>query len=55
LGSSLARAEAASSPLPVLGIHLLIPRDWEAIARNSAQNLQEDRTRLFNALLERVA
>ena len=55
LGSSLARAEAASSPLPVLGIHLLIPRDWEAIARNSAQNLQEDRTRLFNAVLERVA
>jgi SAM-dependent methyltransferase len=55
LGSSLARAEAARRPLPALGIHLLIPRDWEAIARNSAQNLQEDRTRLFNAVLERVA
>jgi SAM-dependent methyltransferase len=55
LQSSLARAQAAAGPLPVLGIHLLIPRDWEAIARNSARNLQEDRTRLFNAVLERVA
>jgi ubiquinone/menaquinone biosynthesis C-methylase UbiE len=55
LESSLARAQTAAGPLPVLGIHLLIPRDWEAIARNSARNLQEDRTRLFNAVLERVA
>ena len=52
---SRARAQAASGPLPTLGIHLLIPRDWEVIARNSARNLQEDRTRLFNAVLERVA
>jgi hypothetical protein len=55
LESSLARAQAAGGPPPVLGIHLLIPRDWDAIARNSARNLQEDRTRLFNAVLERVA
>jgi ubiquinone/menaquinone biosynthesis C-methylase UbiE len=55
LESSLARAEAAERPLPALGIHLLIGRDWEAIARNSARNLQEDRTRLFNAVLERVS
>jgi SAM-dependent methyltransferase len=54
LESSLARAQAAGGPLPVLGIHLLIPRDWEAIAKNSARNLQEDRTRLFNAVLERI-
>jgi hypothetical protein len=53
LGSSLARA--AGGPLPVLGIHLLIARDWDAIAQNSARNLQEDRTRLFNAVLERAA
>jgi SAM-dependent methyltransferase len=53
--SSLARAEAAESPLPALGIHLLIGRDWQTIARNSARNLQEDRTRLFNAVLARVA
>jgi SAM-dependent methyltransferase len=54
LGSSLARAQTAEGPLPALGIHLLIGRDWEAIARNSARNLQEDRTRLFNAVLERA-
>jgi SAM-dependent methyltransferase len=54
LESSLARAQAAEGPLPVLGIHLLIGRDWETIARNSARNLQEDRTRLFNAVLERA-
>lgn len=55
LRSSLARANAAEGPPPVLGIHLLIPRDWQATARNSARNLQEDRTRLFNAVLERPA
>ena len=55
LASSLARAQAAGGPLPALGIHLLIGRDWEAIARNSARNLEEDRTRLFNAVLERAA
>jgi SAM-dependent methyltransferase len=55
LESSLARAEAAQRALPALGVHLLIGRDWEVIARNSARNLQEDRTRLFNAVLERLA
>jgi MPBQ/MSBQ methyltransferase len=56
LESSLARAQAAASGSPpALGIHLLIGSDWEAIARNSARNLQEDRTRLFNAVLERIA
>jgi SAM-dependent methyltransferase len=55
LESSLARAQAAASGSPpVLGIHLLIGSDWEAIAKNSARNLQEDRTRLFNAVLERI-
>ena len=54
LQSSQARAHAADGSQPALGIHLLIPRDWQAIARNSARNLQEDRTRLFNAVLERV-
>ncbi len=53
LQSSLARAQAAEGPPPALGIHLLIGRDWETIARNSARNLQEDRTRLFNAVLQR--
>lgn len=53
LESSVARAQRAAGPLPPLGIHLLTGRDWEAIAQNSARNLQEDRTRLFNAVLER--
>jgi SAM-dependent methyltransferase len=56
LESSIARAERAADALPPLGIHLLIGRhDWQAIAANSARNLQEDRTRLFNAVLERTA
>jgi SAM-dependent methyltransferase len=54
LGSSMARAQAAEGPLPALGIHLLFGSDWQAIARNSARNLEEDRTRLFNAVLERI-
>jgi len=55
LESSLARAQAAASGSPpALGIHLLIGSDWEAIAKNSARNLKEDRTRLFNAVLERI-
>jgi MPBQ/MSBQ methyltransferase len=54
LESSLARAERAAGSLPPLGIHLLLGHhDWEAIAQNSARNLEEDRTRLFNAVLER--
>jgi MPBQ/MSBQ methyltransferase len=52
LEASLARAQTAARP-PALGIHLLIGCDWEAIAQNSARNLQEDRTRLFNAVLGR--
>lgn len=53
LESSLARARRTAGPLPPLGIHLLVGREWDAIAQNSARNLQEDRTRLFNAVLER--
>jgi SAM-dependent methyltransferase len=56
LESSVARAERAADPLPPLGIHLLIGRhNWAAIGQNSARNLQEDRTRLFNAVLEHPA
>jgi hypothetical protein len=39
---------------PPLGTHLILGPDWQPMARNSALNLQEDRTRLFNALLERL-
>jgi SAM-dependent methyltransferase len=51
--SSQSWNRAAEGPPPPLGIHLLVGPDWAAIARNSARNYQEDRVRLFNAVLER--
>jgi SAM-dependent methyltransferase len=53
--SSQSWTRAAEGPPPPLGIHLLVGPEWAAIARNSAQNYQEDRVRLFNAVLERVS
>jgi len=37
-----------------LGTHLLLGDDWPAMFQNSARNLEERRTELFNAVLERV-
>jgi ubiquinone/menaquinone biosynthesis C-methylase UbiE len=54
LASAVARARHASGPAPVLGTHLIIGADWEAMFQNSARNLEERRTELFNAVLERV-
>ena len=51
--SSQSWNRAAEGQPPPLGIHLLVGPDWAAIARNSARNYQEDRVRLFNAVLER--
>ena len=51
--SSQSWTRAAEGPPPLLGIHLLVGPDWAAIAQNSARNYQEDRVRLFNAVLER--
>lgn len=51
--SSRSWSQAVEGPPPPLGIHLLVGPDWAAIARNSARNYQEDRVRLFNAVLER--
>jgi len=51
--SSQSWTRAAEGPPPPLGIHLLIGPDWAEIARNSARNYEEDRVRLFNAVLER--
>jgi ubiquinone/menaquinone biosynthesis C-methylase UbiE len=51
--SSRSWNRAVEGPPPPLGIHLLIGPDWAAVARNSARNYQEDRVRLFNAVLER--
>ena len=36
-----------------LGTHLLLGDDWQAMFQNSVRNLEEERTRLFNAVLER--
>jgi SAM-dependent methyltransferase len=54
LASAVARARHASGSPPVLGTHLIIGADWEAMFQNSARNLEERRTELFNAVLERV-
>ena len=54
LQSSVARARSAVGPPLVLGTHLLLGADWQAMFRNSARNLEEHRTELFNAVLERV-
>jgi ubiquinone/menaquinone biosynthesis C-methylase UbiE len=39
---------------PPLGTHLILGADWRAMFANSARNLEERRTELFNAVLERV-
>jgi SAM-dependent methyltransferase len=48
-----ARARNLEGPPPVLGTHLIIGDDWRAMFGNSARNLEERRTELFNAVLER--
>jgi ubiquinone/menaquinone biosynthesis C-methylase UbiE len=40
---------------PPLGTHLILGEDWRAMFGNSARNLEERRTELFNAILERPA
>ena len=47
-------ADAAGRAPPALGTHLLLGADWQAMFRNSVRNLEERRTELFNAVLERV-
>ena len=54
LQSATARARNADGPPPALGTHLLLGGDWQAMYRNSGRNLEERRTELFNAVLERV-
>jgi ubiquinone/menaquinone biosynthesis C-methylase UbiE len=53
LTAAQARAGRIADP-PPLGTHLLLGGDWAAMARNSVRNLEERRTELFNAVLERV-
>jgi SAM-dependent methyltransferase len=47
------RAQAAEAPTP-LGTHVILGPDWREMAKNSLRNLEERRTALFNAVLERV-
>ena len=54
LQAAAARARNTVSQPPVLGTHLLLGADWRAMFQNSARNLEEHRTELFNAVLERV-
>ena len=54
LQSATARARNADGPPPALGTHLLLGADWQAMFRNSGRNLDERRTEMFNAVLERV-
>jgi SAM-dependent methyltransferase len=54
LQSATARARNAVGQPPSLGTHLLLGTDWQAMFRNSGRNLEERRTELFNAVLERA-
>jgi ubiquinone/menaquinone biosynthesis C-methylase UbiE len=54
LESARRRAQSANSAPPPLGTHLILGDDWRAMFENSARNLEERRTELFNAVLERV-
>jgi len=54
LKSARRRAQNAGAAPPPLGTHLILGADWEAMFHNSARNLEERRTELFNAVLERA-
>ena len=54
LAAAARRAHITSAAPPPLGTHLILGADWQAMFRNSARNLEERRTELFNAVLERV-
>jgi SAM-dependent methyltransferase len=54
LQSAAARARNAIGSPPALGTHLILGEDWQAMFHNSARNLEERRTELFNAVLERA-
>jgi sarcosine/dimethylglycine N-methyltransferase len=54
LRSASRRAQHAAGDPPPLGTHLILGADWRDMFHNSARNLEEHRTELFNAVLERV-
>jgi SAM-dependent methyltransferase len=55
LEQAIARAKAIESKsLPPLGLHILIGPDFPTVSKNMLKNLQEDRIKLLNAVLEPV-
>ena len=55
LQSARRRAQSSATAPPPLGTHLILGDDWRAMFANSARNLEEQRTHLFNAVVERTA
>ena len=51
---SARRRVGGAEPPTGLGTHLILGPDWQAMARNSARNLEERRVALFNAVLKRA-
>ena len=50
-----ARAKALETgSLPPLGLHIVIGEAFPTVTKNMLRNLQEERLKLFNAVLERV-
>jgi ubiquinone/menaquinone biosynthesis C-methylase UbiE len=50
-----ARAKALETgSLPPLGVHIIIGEAFPTVTKNMLRNLQEERLKLFNAVLERV-
>lgn len=54
LESAARRTRNTEGAPPPLGTHLILGPDWRAMFSNSARNLEERRTELFNAILARV-
>ncbi len=55
LEQAIARAKAAEDgALPPLGLHILIGPNFPTVSKNMLRNLQEERIKLVNAVLERV-
>jgi SAM-dependent methyltransferase len=55
LERQVARAKALESEsLPPLGLHILIGEAFPTVVKNMVRNLQEQRIKLLNAVLERV-
>jgi ubiquinone/menaquinone biosynthesis C-methylase UbiE len=55
LQQQMARAKAIETEsLPPLGLHIIIGEAFPTVTKNMLRNLQEERLKLFNAVLERV-